>query len=224
MTHLVHSYGYLIVFALPLLESMGLPVPGETVLLAAGVYAGTTGRLSILGVVVAAALGAILGDTLGYLIGRVGGRPLLLGPGRWIGLTERRVRLVERFFDRRGPAAVFLARFVTVLRNLTALVAGAARMRYRRFLLFNALGGCTWAGLYGGLADVLGHTAQGSLRTVATVGLAVVGVLVLALVIAWVLGRRRLEGRLERWLVGPEGPSPPAQAAAATPIDRDQRR
>ncbi|HUY97552.1 MAG TPA: DedA family protein [Verrucomicrobiae bacterium] len=217
MTHLLDTYGYLVVFAAPLLESMGVPFPGEAALLAGSVYAGTTGRLSILLVVLAAAAGAILGDNLGYLVGRIGGRALLLGPGRYVGFTPRRLDLLERFFRRRGPAAVFLARFITVVRNLAALAAGAACMRYRRFLLFNVVGACVWAGLYGSLADVFGRSAERSLAKVATLGLAAAGIGILALTIALVLGHRQIEQRLERWLVGPE---PTADAVPPSPTVR----
>ncbi len=204
MTHLVQTYGYLAVFVAPLLESMGVPFPGETVLLAASVYAATTGRLSLGPIIGCAALGAIVGDNLGYLIGRIAGRPLLLRAGRRIGVTERRLGLVERFFARRGPVAIVLARFITVLRTITALVAGASRMRYRSFLLFNALGGVGWAAGYGSLAYTLGHAAERYVATIAAVGLLAAAVLAVALGLVAVLGRRRLEPKLERWLVGPE--------------------
>lgn len=197
-SHLLHVYGYAAVFAAPLVESTGIPFPGETVLVVAAVYAATTGRLSVAWVVVAAAAGAILGDNLGYGIGRLLGHRLLLRFGGWVRLNPRRLVLLHRFFEHRGALAVLVARFIAVLRTFGAIVAGAAEMRYRTFLIFNALGGAAWASAYGLLGFELGRAYHryGGALTWASVG-AGIAVLVLA-VGGTVLARRRLE----RWALG----------------------
>lgn len=201
-SHLLHAYGYAAVFAAPLVESTGIPFPGETVLVVAAVYAATTGRLSVVGVVVAATAGAILGDNLGYGIGRVFGHRLLVRFGGWVGLNPGRLALLHRFFEHRGPLAVFVARFVAVIRTFGAIVAGAAEMRYRTFLIFNALGGAAWATAYGLLGFELGrayHRFGGTLTWVSIgAGLAVLALAVGAIAVA--------RGRLERWALGdPDG-------------------
>jgi membrane-associated protein len=166
-------------------ESAGLPIPGETSLLAAAVLA-SQGRLQLPLVVLTAAAAAIAGDNAGYLIGRRGGRRLLTGEGPW---EQRRRRLLagtEAFFDRHGAKAVFLARWAPGLRVTGAWFAGAARMRWPRFLLWNALGGIAWATSVGLAGYLLGKTAS------AIVGAAGVALLVLlAAVAAAAVIRRR---------------------------------
>lgn len=202
--HLLNAYGYAAIFAAPLVESTGIPFPGETVLVAGAVYAAGTGRLSIVGVIAAAAAGAILGDNFGYGIGRFLGRELLERYGRWVRLNPRRLALLNRFFARRGPLAVVVARFIAVLRTFGALTAGAAQMRYRIFVLFNALGGAAWATAYGMLGFELGRAYSRYGGTVTTVGLLLGVALLVVVVLALVLARRRLE----RWALGePEVPA-----------------
>ncbi|MGH7609315.1 MAG: DedA family protein [Candidatus Dormibacteria bacterium] len=203
--HLLHTYGYLAIFAAPLIESTGIPFPGETVLLAGAVYASTSGRLSLAGVVAAAAAGAVVGDNFGYLIGRAAGRALLERYGGWVRLTPRRLELLDRFFQLRGPLAVFVARFVVVLRTVGALFAGAAEMRYPVFLLFNALGGAAWATTYGVLGFELGHAYRRLEHSVSGASIIVGAVLLALLLVALVLARRRLE----RWAVGSAADPPP---------------
>ena len=123
------------------LESMGLPVPGETTLVTAGIYAGTTGRLNIALVVAAASTGAILGDNLGYWIGHRFGYRLLLRYGRLLRLTPARIKLGQYLFHRHGGTVVFFGRFMALLRTLSALTAGINWMPWWRFLFFNAAGG-----------------------------------------------------------------------------------
>ena len=197
---MLQHYGYLAVFLLPMLESAGLPVPGETMLLTAAVYSATTGRLSILGVIAAAAAGAIVGDNLGYLVGRRGGRGLALRFGRFIRVGERQLDLGERFFSRHGDKTVFFARFITILRTIGAFVAGVSRMRYRNFLAFNAAGGVTWAVLYGLLAYALGRQFERYHALVTRFGIALAVISVLVVMAFFLFGRRRFE----RWAVGEE--------------------
>jgi membrane protein DedA with SNARE-associated domain len=140
----IGRYGYVALAAGVLLENAGLPVPGETMLLAAAALA-ARGRLSIVLVALVAAAAAIVGDNIGFAIGRAGGRPLLERFGRWVFITPERLDAVDRFFDRRGPLAVVGARFVPALRVVGALAAGSSRMHWRSFLLFNAIGAVAWA-------------------------------------------------------------------------------
>jgi membrane protein DedA with SNARE-associated domain len=204
--HLLANYGYLAVLVLPLLESTGIPVPGETMLLTASVYAATTGRLNIALVIAAAAAGAILGDNFGYLVGRKGGRPLVARYGRYIRVTERHLRIGERFFRRHGDKTVFLARFIAVLRTIGAFVAGASKMHYRTFLVWNASGGITWATLYGLLAYALGRQFDRyqTLITQSGIALAVLAAVLIVLFIAF--GR----SRFERWALGDAEEEPTA--------------
>src|SRR5262245_34473820 len=153
---LIAAFGYGMVFLVVMAESAGLPVPGETSLLLASAFA-ATGRLHIAGVIAAAALGAIVGDTSGYWIGRRYGIPLLRRYGRLVRFDEAKLSNAEAFFGRHGEKTVFLGRFVPVGRIFSAVLAGVGRMRYPRFLLWNATGGLVWAILMGTLGYVFGH-------------------------------------------------------------------
>ncbi|MGH3782094.1 MAG: DedA family protein [Pseudonocardiaceae bacterium] len=137
------SYGYLAVFGFLFIESFGAPVPGQTMLMAAGVFAGA-GRLNVVGVAILGFLAAVAGDNVGYLIGHFGGRRLVLRFGRYVFVTEKRLNKAEDFFSRNGGKIVGVARFVDGLRQLNGVVAGIAGMPWRRFLVFNALGAAAW--------------------------------------------------------------------------------
>jgi membrane protein DedA with SNARE-associated domain len=137
--------GYAALFGLLLAEYAGLPLPGETALLGAVVLAGT-GGLSLPLVVLIALAAAILGDCLGYVLGRRGGRALLLRPGPFVARRHRMLHGAEGFFARYGEAAVFLSRWVPCARYLTPLTAGAAKMRWHRFMVFNVIGAVVWVG------------------------------------------------------------------------------
>ena len=139
---------------------MGLPLPAESLLIAASVYAGTTGRLSIVAVVAAAGIGAILGDNVGFLIGHSLGYRALTRWGPYVGLTERRLALGCYLFRRHGGKVVFAGRFVAILRTFVSLLAGANRMAWSHFLPANAAGGILWACLYGFGAYGLGNEVR----------------------------------------------------------------
>jgi undecaprenyl-diphosphatase len=168
--------GYVALAGLVGAESMGLPVPGETALIASGLLA-NSGRLNIAVVIAVAAAAAIVGDNVGYAIGRSGGRRLLERPGAFQHHRQQLLVRGEPFFERHGPKAVFLGRWVTGLRIAAAWLAGISRMPWRVFLLWNALGGIAWAITVGLAAYLLGSTAE---KLITTVGLAGVGLVVLA--------------------------------------------
>jgi membrane protein DedA with SNARE-associated domain/membrane-associated phospholipid phosphatase len=141
---LIEHYGYLVVLFGVMLESTGVPLPGETILLAAGVLV-QRGHLDLGDTIAFGILGAVVGDQIGYWVGREGGRPFVLRWGRYLLITPERLARAEAFFARHGGKAVFLARFFSGLRVFGALVAGISRMRWAMFLLYNALGGAVWA-------------------------------------------------------------------------------
>jgi membrane protein DedA with SNARE-associated domain len=144
----LEHYGYLAVGGFVLLEDFGVPVPGEAILIAAAIFAGT-GHMSIALVILVATSGAIIGDNIGFTVGHFGGRPLVERFGRYIFLTPERLDRAEDYFNRHGGKVVVFARFVQGLRQLNGILAGTAGMHWLKFLAFNALGGvlwvCTWA-------------------------------------------------------------------------------
>jgi membrane protein DedA with SNARE-associated domain len=146
---LITSYGLWILFVLVMLESMGVPMPGETVLVTAAFYAGSTNRIGIVSVVIVAAAGAIVGDNIGYLIGRTIGLPLLVRYGRYVRLDEARLKVGQYLFLKHGGKIVFFGRFIAFLRAFAAVLAGVNRMPWPHFLVMNALGGICWATLFG---------------------------------------------------------------------------
>lgn len=183
------NLGYAAVGLLVGIESMGVPAPGESALILAGIAA-ASGRLDILVVILVAAGAAIVGDNIGYTIGRVGGRKLLERPGF---LYERRMRLLklgDGFFARHGAKAVFLGRWVALLRITAAWMAGANRMEFRRFFFYNALGGITWAAFFGLLAYWLGAAGEKALKDFGVVAAVALGALALGAFL-WVKRRER---------------------------------
>jgi membrane protein DedA with SNARE-associated domain len=159
----VSHAGYVLLFLLVMVESGGVPVPGETALVAASVLA-SQGKLKIELVILFAALGAIIGDNIGYSIGRRGARRLLVRPGRYQRERLAVLEVGEPFFERHGPKAVFFGRFVLGLRIWASWLAGATRMPWRSFVFWNACGGITWATAVGLLAYFLGHSASNALQ------------------------------------------------------------
>ena len=143
--HLLGRWGYWLVFLVVLAQASGVPVPGTTALAAAAVYAGTTHRLAIAGVITAAAAGAIIGFAVSFAVGRYGGWRLLDRYGTRLGLTAVRLRSARAFFASRGGAVVVLSRFVTGLRTWGGLIAGANLMPWPRFLVMNVIGGLAWS-------------------------------------------------------------------------------
>jgi len=201
--HLIATYGYVAVFGLIAAESFGIPLPGETALIAAAIYAGATHRLSPELIFAVGASAAIIGDTCGYWIGDKGGYPLLRRFGHYVRLDESKLKVARYLFSRHGGKVVFFGRFVSVLRTYAALLAGMNKMHYRRFLIFNASGGILWCAVYTFGAYWFGNkitSISGPLGIVLlalAVGLIAVGVLI---------GRRKmaaLTARADLALPGP---------------------
>jgi membrane protein DedA with SNARE-associated domain len=160
ISHLITSYGYWAVFVLVGLESLGIPLPGETTLIVAGAYAGHTHRLSPWIIFAVASAAAIIGDNIGYWIGDRGGYRLARRYGPKVRLDERKLKIARYLFDTHGAKVVFFGRFVSVLRTYAAFLAGASKMRWRRFLPANAAGGILWAGIYTLAAYLAGNALQ----------------------------------------------------------------
>ena len=190
--NLVQDYGLVLLFLLVGMESAGIPLPGETALVIAGVLA-SRGDLDIVAVISVAAAGAIAGDNVGYWIGRTGGRRLLK---RWSWLERHASRVLpwsERFFERHGAKTVFLGRFIAVLRVTAAWLAGVSKMPWWRFLLWNAAGGICWAVLFGLLAYYIGRAATEAIGRYGFIGGAVaVALLIVAAILVRVWRRRML--------------------------------
>jgi len=179
--------GYPVLFALIAIETMGVPVPGETALFTAAILA-ARGNLSIEAVIAIGAFAAITGDNVGFLIGRRLGRRLLLAGGPLQHHRRRLIEVGEPFFRRHGPKAVFLGRWVTGLRITSAWLAGVNRMAWPTFLFWNALGGIAWATSVALLGYFVGRSAE---RIVEKAGLGAAIAVVAALIVAWVVVRRR---------------------------------
>ncbi len=194
ITGLVQSYGYLALFLLIALESIGIPLPGETALITAALYAGSTGNLNVAAVAAIAATAAVLGDNGGYWLGAVGGQRLVARHGHRLHLDPAKLKVGRYLYERHGVPVVLLGRFVAVLRTYAAFFAGLNRMPWSRFLAANAVGGVLWAGIYTFGAYGLGAAATSVGSTVTIVG----SVVTVVLTIVIVLAARRSMGELQR--------------------------
>src|ERR1700729_116523 len=203
MKDLIHHYGAWVVFALVFLESIGLPLPGEAILVSAAIFAGTTHNLSIALVLVSAVVGAILGSIIGFWIGDRYGYPLLLRYGSYIGLTETRIKIAQYLFRRQGVVVVLIARFVAVLRSVVGFIAGANRMPFVRFIIANSAGAIVWALFYGLGAYFLGKGIEEFARPIA-ISLTVIGVVVVIVMIRYLRRKEQeLAAAAEREIPGP---------------------
>jgi len=194
VTHLVQEYqswALVLLFALVAIESAGVPLPGETALIASAVLA-SQGKLDIVEVIAVAAAAAIVGDNVGYFIGRTGGRALL---EKWSFLERHSKKVLpraERLFARHGGKTVFFGRFVAILRVTSAWMAGVSHMPWWRFFAFNAAGGILWATLVGLVAYYLGSAAADAIQTYGLIA----GVVIAVGIVAVVLGVRWWERRM----------------------------
>jgi membrane protein DedA with SNARE-associated domain len=200
---LIHSFGYLAVFVLVGAESLGIPLPGETALITAAIYAGHTHRLNPWLIFLVAAAAAIIGDNIGYWIGDKGGYRLARRYGPKVRLDERKLKTARYLFDLHGVKVVFFGRFVSVLRTYAAFLAGTSKMRWRRFLPANAAGGIVWAAIWTFAAYLAGNALK---RASGIINLVFIGAAVVAIVVAILLVRRqtsKLADRAEQAYPGP---------------------
>jgi membrane protein DedA with SNARE-associated domain len=188
LLHLIGRYGYLVVFFGVMLEGAGVPLPGETVLLASGALV-HRGVLGFGGVLFSGILGAVVGNQIGYWVGRLGGRPFVLRWGRYALITPERLGHAEAFFARHGGSAVFLSRFVVGLRVFGALVAGTSRMSWEKFALYSVLGGIVWATAAVSLGYFLWASISLVEHWVGRVSLLLVAALALTLLLLWTYRR-----------------------------------
>ncbi len=216
ISHLIDSYGYWALFGFVGAESLGIPLPGETALIIAGTYAGTTHRLSPWLIFLVAAGAAIVGDNIGYWLGIKGGYPLARRFGPKVRLDQGKLKIARLLFDTHGAKVVFFGRFVSVLRTYVAFLAGTSKMRWRRFLPANAAGGIVWAGIYTLASYFAGTVLQ---RTSGAITWVLVGAAVIAIVVVVLLVRRqfgRLAARAEARYPGPLELSRCAAAASCS--------
>jgi membrane protein DedA with SNARE-associated domain len=189
------TLGYPAVALFIMIESSGIPFPGETMLLLASFYAAVDQHLQIPLVIVCAALGAIIGDNIGYTVGRTGGYALVRRFGRFVFLKEEHLERAERFFAKHGDKTVFFGRFVAVLRAWAAFLAGVNRMRWPAFLIYNAAGGILWATVYGCLGFFAGRIFHDNFdaveRLARTISWAGAGLIVAAAIVAYIVFRVR---------------------------------
>jgi membrane protein DedA with SNARE-associated domain len=203
LRHLLSVYGYWAVFGFVGIESIGIPFPGETMLIVAGVYAGASHELSITLVIAAAAAGAIIGDNIGYTLGYFGGYRLLLRYGKYVRVDQRKVKLGRYIFLKHGGKVVFFGRFFSLLRTYAAFLAGTARMPWWQFLIYNAAGGVTWSVIFGVAAFHVGSRLESLSRPV-EIALGILAVIAIAAFLLFMRrNQQRLEDEAERALPGP---------------------
>ena len=193
LTDLFARYGYFVVFFGILLENAGVPVPGETILLAGAALA-RFGHLSLLWVISTAIAGAVLGDNVGFLIGRRGGRRLLERHGGMLGLTKARLDQFDAFFARHGAKTVFIARFVTGLRVVGAVLAGGSGIPWRIFLVYNASGALAWCVAVSVAGYALGRSWELLVTWIGRLGIAALA-LAAGLTVAWFVRDSRRQKR-----------------------------
>jgi membrane protein DedA with SNARE-associated domain len=194
LDHAIIAWGYWAVLVAVMAESMGVPFPGETGLVVAAVYAGTGRSLDIALVIAAASVGAILGDNVGYLVGRFGGYPLAQRVLRFFHAKDTALEAAQAYFAQHGDKTVFTGRFIALLRVSVAFMAGVSHMPWWRFLLWNALGGILWATLYGVLGYILGRNLAllGEVVRIIGVGGTIAAVVVIGgVIIFWFVRRNR---------------------------------
>jgi membrane protein DedA with SNARE-associated domain len=191
LVSVARDVGYPLLFGLVAIETMGIPVPGETAIFTAGILAARD-QLQIEVVIAVAAAAAIVGDNIGFAIGRRVGRRLLLAPGPLERHRRRVIEVGEPFFERHGPKAVFLGRWITGLRITSAWLAGVNRMSWPTFVFWNALGGICWAASVSLVAYYLGRGAE---RILNVAGLGGAAVVVVGGLVLWLILRRRERAR-----------------------------
>ncbi|MGZ3644303.1 MAG: DedA family protein [Ktedonobacteraceae bacterium] len=189
------NFGYAAVALFIMIESSGIPFPGETMLLLASFYAAVSHQLQIPLVIACAAFGAIIGDNIGYAIGRSGGRAFVVRYGKYVFIKPEHLALAEAYFAKHGNKTVFFGRFVALLRAWAAFLAGVNHMPWRTFLFYNAVGGILWATIYGTLGYIAGRFFHDNFaqveRLATTLGWIGTGLIVLGVLVALFILRTR---------------------------------
>jgi membrane protein DedA with SNARE-associated domain len=212
----LNHYGLWAVLALVLVEDFGIPVPGETVLIAAAVFAGS-GRLNVVAVGLVGFAAAVLGDNIGYAIGRFGGRRLVDRWGRYVFLTPARLDKAEDFFNRRGARIIVIARFIEGLRQANGIIAGITEMHWLRFLACNALGAALWVGTWVSIGYFAGQHVTTIYNDITRYSLyaTIVAVIVILAWIGWRVRKHRREKHASETSAGDEH-----STGATTPSDK----
>jgi membrane protein DedA with SNARE-associated domain len=216
----LEHYGLWAILVLVLIEDFGIPVPGETVLIAGAVLAGY-GRLNIVAVGVIGFLAAVVGDNIGYAIGRFGGRAVVERWGRYVFITKERLDKAEDFFNRHGGKIIAIARFVEGLRQANGLIAGITEMRWLKFLAFNALGAALWVGTWVSIGYFAGQHLTTIYNAITEYSLyaAIVAVVVIVAYVAYRVIRKRRLGHVAVPAGAPAAGAPAAGAPADAPAD-----
>ena len=202
MHELIQAYGLWVLLIVIMLESAGIPMPGETALVTAALYAGSTQRMSLTSIVLVASTAAIIGDNIGYVIGRSIGVQLIMRYGSYVRLNQPRLKIGQYLFLRHGGKIVFFGRFVAILRTYAAVLAGMNHMRWRMFLAVNALGGVCWALVFSSGAYLLGEQFERIASSVSFLMLVVAIALVIAGMRFFRYHEKDLERRAESALAG----------------------
>jgi membrane protein DedA with SNARE-associated domain len=212
-SHFFALYGYWFIAGLIAVERVGIPVPGETVLIAAGIIASRTHNLNIELVVLCACAAVIVGNAAGYWLGQTLGSPLLTRFGHYVGLTGPRLRLGQYIFRKHGIKVVIFGQFFPVLRELAAILAGANTIGWRRFMIANVAGAAAWSSAFGFGAYFLGRGAQHTARSI-NITLGILAALVVVFLFFYL---RRNEERLQRKADEELGSETPAAGAPSEP-------
>ena len=210
---IIVQYGLYAVFIIIMLESAGIPLPGETALVLASIYCGITGHLNIVAIIAVAASAAIIGDNIGYLVGRRFGMPLVARYGGLVGLDEKRLAFGQHMFARHGAKIVFFGRFVAILRIFAALLAGVNRYDWRSFLFYNAAGGIVWATVFGLGGYFFGDVVN---KVAGPIGMIGLGVAVIGLIIGWRVMKQQERLYEERVLADVDAQRQPAREPAGS--------
>jgi len=197
----LNNFGYAAVALFIMIESSGIPFPGETMLLLASFYAAVSHQLQIPLVIACAAFGAIIGDNIGYLVGRTGGRAFVIRYGRYVFIKPEHLALAEAYFAKHGNKTVFFGRFIALLRAWAAFLAGVNHMQWRTFLFYNAAGGILWATIYGTLGYIAGRFFHDNFAQVeglaTTLGWLGTGLIIVAVLTVLIVFRVRRHKRVQ---------------------------
>jgi len=220
----LQHYGLWAIGLLITLEDFGIPVPGETILIAGAIFAGA-GRINIFALGAVAFVAAVTGDNIGFAIGHFGGRALALRFGKYVFLTEERLNKAEAFFDRRGSIVITFARFVEGLRQANGIIAGITGMHWLRFLIFNAIGAALWVGTWITIGYFAGNNITTVYHYITLYSYYVLAGLVV-LIVGYIVWRRRRRRRAAASAAGETDEAPEASSAseaAEPPPDQHER-